>query len=282
MIGSTAVVGDSAAYLPAEVRNRFGLVTVPMTVVMDGQEYREFETLGAAEFYRRLAEGAKVSTSQPPPGLFVDAYEAAERAGASQVLSLHIGSGLSGTVNSARTAASLVGIPVTVVDTEQASFIEGLATWEACEALATGATIEHAEAAAVAAGKAAGNIFLVRGMELLRAGGRMQQGGDVPAGVPILEADGAGITPVASATTAEEALDTIVERMTAAMAKAPEKRYRVGVANGDADVLAEQLLERIRRLPQVAEVVEYIIGPAVGAHTGPGCTGVVFLGRPLG
>jgi DegV family protein with EDD domain len=281
MIGSTAVVVDSASYLPGAVREHFGMTVVPMTVVVDGKEYREFETLGAAQFYTMLAAGAQVSTSQPPPGLFVDAYEAASRAGAGQVLSIHIGSAISGTVNSARTAANLVDVPVTVVDTGQASFIEGLAAWEACEVLAGGGTVEEAETAAIAAGKSAGNVFLVRGMELLRAGGRVRPEAEVPAGVPILAADGAGIHPVASATTVEEALALIVERATTAMEGTPGKRFRVGVANGDAGTLAAELMERMRTLPMVDEVVEYVIGPAVGAHTGPGCTGVVFLGRPV-
>ncbi len=280
MIGSTAVVVDSASYLPNEVRKRFGITVVPMTIIVDGDEFREFETLSADDFYRRLADGATVATSQPAPGAFVDVYEEAAKAGAEHVLSVHIGSGLSGTVNSARTAASLVDIPVKVVDTGQASFIEGLAAWEACETLAGGGSVDEAARAAVAAGKAAGNIFLVRGMELLRAGGRMRTPGNSPAGVPILVADGGEVRPAGSASTVDEALDLIVKRATEAMAKEPHLRYRVGVANGDARELAAQLHERIAELPMVDEVVEYVIGPAVGAHTGPGCTGVVFLGRP--
>ena len=281
VIGSTAVVVDSASYLPGAVVERFGITVVPMTVVLDGEEHREFETLNSATFYERLAAGAKVSTSQPPPGLFVDAYETARAAGACEVLSIHIGSALSGTINSARTAAGLAGIPVHIVDTGQASFIEGLAAWEACDVLAAGGSVEEAAAAAVAAGKAAGNVFLVRGMELLHAGGRMRAEGPDPAGVPILAADGAGIRPVGSANTIDQALGSIVEHARAEMARAPGKLFRVGVANGDADTLAAELMTRMKAEPMVEEAVEYVIGPAVGAHTGPGCTGVVFLGRPL-
>ena len=82
MIGTTAVVVDSASYLPAEIHRRFGLITVPLTVVVDGEAFLEFESIDTDIFYERLGKGAEVSTSQPAPGKFVDAFETAIVAGA--------------------------------------------------------------------------------------------------------------------------------------------------------------------------------------------------------
>lgn len=164
MIGSTAVVIDSASYLPAEVRERFGMLVVPMTVVVDAVGYKEFSTLDSATFYERLAAGAQVSTSQPSPGELLDAYERAKAFGAERIVSIHIGSAYSGTVNSARLAAEMSTVPVHIIDTGQASFIEGLCAWEACETLAAGASIAKAEAAALAASRSAGSVFISPGV----------------------------------------------------------------------------------------------------------------------
>ncbi len=77
-MNGTAVVVDSASYLPAAVRERYGIVRVPMSVNIDGEDFLEFETIGSAAFYARLAAGAKVTTSQPSPGSLVEAYDEAE------------------------------------------------------------------------------------------------------------------------------------------------------------------------------------------------------------
>lgn len=279
MIGSTAVVVDSTSYLPPAVHERYGLLTVPLAVVIDGDEFREFETIDAPAFYRRLMAGAKVSTSQPSPGAFLSAYERAHALGAEQVVSIHIGAAISGTVNAARVAAEMAPLPVHVIDTGQASFIEGLCAWEACEALAAGAPLPAVEEVVHRAAASAGNIFLVRGLELLRAGGRLRSGDEPPPAVPILALEDGAVRPIASADTVEAALEAIISRLAAAIAAHPGKQFRIGVANGAADELAAHLEARVRALPGATEVMQYVIGPVIGAHTGPGCTGVVFLPR---
>jgi fatty acid-binding protein DegV len=74
---------------------------------------------------------------------------------------------------------------------------------------------------------------------------------------------------------------SMVSYVTSAIEAAPIKRFRIGIADGDALELAALLRARVERLPRVEDISTYTIGPAVGAHTGPGCTGVVFLGRPM-
>jgi DegV family protein with EDD domain len=282
MIGETAVVTDSASYLPGEVLERFGISVIPMNVVVDGRDRREFVDLDAPEFYRALAAGARVGTSQPSPGAFLEEYERACSRGAKRIVSMHIGSALSGTVNSARIAAGMAAVPVHVIDTGQASFIEGLCVWEGCEVLAEGGSIASVATAVRLASEQAGNVFIVRGLMLLQKGGRLAQPEHTDSGpVPVLALVDDAVRPVGSAATVEDAMGQMVGWLRRAMEQQPRQRFRVGVANGDADGLAAELEARVRRLPGVAEVVPYIIGPAVGAHTGPGCTGLSFLGRPV-
>ena len=89
------------------------------------------------------------------------------------------------------------------------------------------------------------------------------------------------IKPIARAGNIREALDTMVAVLEAAIQAEPERRFRVGVADGASGSLAEQLFGRMAQLDGVEELLRYEVGPAVGAHTGPGCTGLVFVGRPL-
>lgn len=282
MIGEIAVVTDSASYLPDEVIERFGISVVPVTVVIDEEAREEFVDIDSREFYDLLGRGARVQTSQPSPGRVLEVYERLAACGAKQIVSMHMAASLSGTANSARLAAEMSPVPVRVIDTGQASFIEGLCVWEACEVLAAGGSVAEMASAVERASGQCGNVFIVRGLTLLKQGGRMaNDAAENVTGVPVLAYLDGAIRPIGSAATIAEAMDAMVGWLQAAMDHAPQQRFRVGVGNGDADELAAELEGRVRQLAQVSEVIPYTIGPAVGAHTGPGCTGLSFLGRPI-
>jgi fatty acid-binding protein DegV len=55
---------------------------------------------------------------------------------------------------------------------------------------------------------------------------------------------------------------------------------RVGVGHGAADEIACALRREIKKLRNVSDVIEYVVGPSIGAHTGAGNAGAVFIDRP--
>lgn len=276
-----ALVTDSAAYLPQRLVERYGIRVVSLTVQINGEEFLETE-IEAAAFYARLAQAKSVSTSQPSPGRLLEAYREAAQCGADGILSVHIGSSVSGTVASARLAAGYSPVPVTVVDTGQASFAEGLCVLEAAEARERGAPIEEAAAAAQATGSAVGNTFVVKGLELARRGGRLV--GEADSGmqdVPVMELGPRGMRVVGSASTIEQAVDLMTGGLKAAVQAAGGRRLRVGVGHAAAPEIAGALRLRLESLDGIAEIIDYQVGPAVGAHLGAGTAGAVFVARPV-
>jgi DegV family protein with EDD domain len=272
------LVTDSNAQLPADLAERYGVEIVPLTVTVDGVEYLEGVDLDADAFYDRFLTGRPaVSTAQPSPGRFAAAYEAAAERGATEILSVHIGSSVSGTVNSARLAAQVSPVPVRIVDTGTASFAVSLCTWAAGAAIAAGADLEAAAAAAEQAAAEVGNVFVVGALDVARAGGRLA--GDVgPATtIPVLTLAGGVMQPVARCADLDEAADAM-----AAFVRAAGSSLRVGVGLSDATTLPLVLAleDRLRDAPEVAELVRYRIGPSVGAHTGPGTVGTMFAPAP--
>lgn len=143
-----------------------------------------------------------------------------------------------------------------------------------------GALIDEVRSIVARAAALTGNVCLVRGMELLKRGGRFQGEGEF-AGVPILALVDGVVRPIGQERDMESAIDAIVAYFETAATLAPGKQFRVGISNGDCDELAAMLEERLRAHPAASEVVQYTIGPVVGAHTGGGCTGAVFLPRPI-
>ncbi len=281
MIG---LVTDSNAQLPPELAERYSVEVVPLTVTVDGQEYLEGVDLDADAFYARFRSGRPaVSTAQPSPGQFAAAFEAVTDRGATEILSVHIGSSVSGTVNSARLAARVASVPVRIVDTGTASFAVSLCLWEAAEAIAEGATIEEAAAAAERVSATVGNAFVVGALDVARAGGRLS--GDVGVGEGIGE--GAGIPVLSLTGGVMRELDRVahVEQAAGAMAAfvlaaGPSLRVGVGLSDAGSLPLVLAVEDRLRGAPQVREAVRYRIGPSVGAHTGPGTVGTMFAPAP--
>ena len=274
MIG---LVTDSNSQLPAELAERYGVEIVPLTVTVDGVAHLEGVDLDADGFYERFADGRvpEVSTSHPSPGQFVDAYRRLADAGATEILSIHIGSEISGTLNSARLAAQGSAVPVRLVDTGTASFGVACCVWEAAEALAREATVEEAAQVAEQLAATVGNVFTVRALDLARAGGRLAAGVDAGTGdaIPVLSLVGSAITVVGTAATLAEAADVMADRVTAAGTRL---RVAVGVADADAAALVGALEDRLRGHEQVLEMVRYRVGPSVGVHSGPGTAGAFF------
>lgn len=133
-----ALVTDSTADLPKPLRESLGVFVVPLYVNLGGRVYRDWEEITPKEIFAKVRAGeAFPSTSQPSPEDFTGTYEEALK-GADHVLSLHISSKLSGTVQSATLAAENFPGRVTVFDTQAASMGIGMMVLRAHELLSQG------------------------------------------------------------------------------------------------------------------------------------------------
>jgi DegV family protein with EDD domain len=269
------LVTDSNSQIPPELVGRYRVEVVPLTVSVDGIAYLEGVEFDADAFWERFRSGKpQVATSQPSPGRFAAAYRALAARGAEEILSVHIGSNTSGTVNSARLAASSSPVPVRVVDTGTASFGVTCCLWEAAEALAAGASADEAEAVALDVAGRVGMAFVVRALDLPRAGGRLAAGAATGVGaVPVLTMAGGAMEVVAEAGDVDEAADLMATRVLGA---GTGLRVGVAVADAGAEPLADLLADRLSAAPEVVDLVRYRVGPSVGAHTGPGTAGAVY------
>ena len=272
---TVALVTDSNSQIPAELVQRYGVEVVPLTIVVDGEEHLEGVDLDADGFYARFAGATtpEVSTSQPSPGTFAAAYRRAAERGADQILSIHIGAAVSGTLNAARVAAADSPVPVRLVDTGTASFGITCCVWEAAEALRHGADIEAAAAVAEQTAARVGNVFVVRALDLARRGGRVAVS-DTSGAVPVLTLAGGSVEVVATVESVDDAAQAMADYVVAA---GDGMRVAVGYADADAAPVSDALRRLVAADHRVLEVVTYRIGPSVGVHTGPGTAGAFFF-----
>ena len=275
MIG---IVVDSNSQMPADLAARFGIEIVPLVVTVDGVDYEEGVDLDADSFYGLWSDGAApvIETSQPSPGAFVTAYDRVTAAGATEILSIHIAGTMSGTSNAARVASDLVDVPVRIVDTHTASFGISCCAWAAAEAIARGADLETAAAVAEQRGSGLHTTFVVGVPALIDRSGR---GVDIEAagrsGVPVLAMTGAEMSVLTTVVDLDAAVDAMVED---ALAWTPSLagglRIAIGTSDTSSEPMAAALTTALAGQASVAEVLQYRIGASVGAHTGPGTSGL--------
>lgn len=271
---TTALFVDSGCQATPELVTRLGLRVVPLTVVVDGVRHAEGVDLDATGITEALRRGAELTTSSPSPGELLEAYDAAAGAGATQVLSVHTGGAMSGTVQAARLAAGMALVPVEVVDTGTASFPVTLAAWAAADALADGGSLQQAAASARRTAAEVGNVFVVGALALARRGGRLAAG-VTDAQVTVLALAESEMRPVGSVGDAEAAVAAMTSYVVQQGARRP---LRIGVGHLGAGDLAAGLEAALRERVVVAELVRYVIGPSIAVHTGLGTVGCVFVG----
>src|SRR4051794_4299069 len=106
----TAWVTDSTAYLDGELANHPDIYKIPLTILLDDEEYADGIDLTAEELYLKLKElKTPPKTSQPSIGAFQELYEKLAQ-DYDQIVAVLLSSKLSGTVSSSEQAAKLVNI----------------------------------------------------------------------------------------------------------------------------------------------------------------------------
>lgn len=277
-----AVVTDSTAYLPRELMERLHIHFVPLQLIWGDETYRDGIDITPEAFYTRLPHSKTMpTTSQPSPAAFRVVYEDLLHKG-NDILSIHISSKLSGTIDSATQARqAFPDAAIEVIDSLSTSMGMGFAVLEAARAAEQGATLAECKTIAEKALANSRVFFLVRTLEFLHRGGRIG-GAQAFVGTalnlkPILELRDGRIEALDRVRTWNKALDRLVEIYVEAVAG--RKPLRIAVLHANAEEEAQRLMERVKSIFNVNDIRETAIvpvSPVIGAHTGPGCVGLTF------
>lgn len=115
------IVTDSTSDLSHEYLEKHNVHIIPLSITIDGASYTDQVDISSKEFIEYVEAGADVKTSQPPIGKFIEKYEELLKDDV-EIISIHLSSGLSGTVNTALQASQMVNGNVTVIDSKSISF----------------------------------------------------------------------------------------------------------------------------------------------------------------
>lgn len=287
------IVTDSGTdlYIPPEQATDLGIHVIPLVVTLDGDSFREDVDIQPDEFYELLAARDSLpTTSQPSVGDFAETYR---RVAATDpnILSIHMTSGLSGTVNSARAAAELVPeANVTVVDTKTLSAAAGWQVIEAARALQAGWSKEQVIALMGRIGDASDSMYTLKDLKYLIHGGRISHMRGLIASIlnikPLIGVEKVGGTYVqlGQARSFRRAVKGLVDHI--ASQHATGSALRVQVLHSHNPEGAALLRDQVDRRFDCTWLPVGPMSLVLGAHTGPSMVGVayapmeVFTGLP--
>ncbi len=272
-----ALVTDSVCDLPVRFLTDHKVHMVPVRVVFDETTaLLDRVDLTPRSFYERLVAAPELpKTSQPRPIDFhrLYAYLASTH---NNILSIHLSADLSGTFQSAVTAARQVsgetGVPIAVIDSRSASAAEGLVVWAAARAAECGLRASQCAAIARFAAEQTRVYVYVPTVDYFVRGGRLKPWQGKVARflrtLPILTSRDGKLVPLTAAIGRRAARRRAVRLAlrTARGAKRPMFVVSHSAAPESAEIVRRTI---VRRRPE-ARVWITDTAPAIGSHSGPG------------
>jgi DegV family protein with EDD domain len=274
------IVTDSAVDLPEEMFAQLGIERMPLLITFGNEVLRSGVDIQAEDFYRRL-EASKdnlPTTSQPSVGEFADLYR---RVGQTDkdIISVHISSGLSGTINAATQAAKQCPeLNITLIDTKTLSAAEGFQVVAVAQAIRRGYTVEQIVKRAQEVGDQTEIFFTLDTLYYLQKGGRIGRVQAMAGALlnlkPVITVDkgpGTYIT-VAKGRSIPKSIALIADQVHEKMQDRPAWVHVLHTNSPDQAQALHDLI--LARMPK-AQLTRGQIVPVLGVHTGPGCVGAV-------
>lgn len=276
------IVTDSGYDLSAEQIGDFKLHTLPLKLTLSGVSYRSGIDIQQDEFYKMLENTDDMPiTSTPSPGEFIELYEKVAQEDP-EILSIHISSGLSGTYNSAVTAAGQIEgkANITLVDTLSLSAEMGWQIEAAIRAVKAGWGLEQILDLLFKVRKQTEMVFTLPDLSYLIHGGRISHLKGLLANLlgikPLIGVDKADgkYYDRGKSRTFKRAVASIPAYAAKKLGEGAHLRLQIGHAN--APEAAAQLREETEKLFKCEWLPDCSISPVLGAHTGQGLVGMVF------
>ncbi len=283
------IMTDSSCDLPQELADQLGLEVLPLEVMADGKNYRNWldgREIGFKEFYRLAREGKELKTSAVNTAAFEEKMEKLLEEG-KDILYIGFSAGLSTTYNSGEAAArelreKYLDRKIYTVDTLAASLGQGMIIYYAAKKKEAGATIEEVRDFVENEKLHMCHWFTVDDLNYLKRGGRISAAtaavGTMLSIKPVMHMDNEGhLVAVGKARGRKAALCQLLDTM-GELGEGLEGQTTFichSDCMDDAQYVASQMKERFG----VAQVNINWIGPVIGAHTGPGTIGIFFWGR---
>lgn len=274
--------------LSQEYIDKNNILVIPHYYNVEEKVYGEpGNTITIKEFYDEMRAGKKVGTAASNPAVILEKFKEAAAQG-NDIIHISFSSALSGGYQNIVNGAAEVmeeypECTIKVIDTLSASLGEGMMIEYARSKVAEGLDIETIGKETEELSKKLTVLFTVDNLDYLYRGGRLSKTSAILGTVinlkPILHVNDEGkLVALAKIRGRKKALKVIVDTMKEKIGSYRDKQIFIGIIHGDCEEEALVLKDMITKEFGYTNFMIEPIGPSIGAHSGPGTLGLVFLG----
>ncbi len=278
------IATDSTHDLPPEIFEQHDIAVVPINIFFGTDSYLDGITIDRATFYRKIDElGVLPKTSQPSAGQFVEVYDRLADQGATDIISLHVGAKLSGTVQAAEMAKEMVAgrVRVHTFDSGGGSAGLGFMVLEALRMIEVGKTVSEVLARLETIRPRINILLTVRDLRYAQMSGRI---GRVQASVasllhikPIIILRDGLLSVGEKTRTQSKAVDRIIDIMVERLGT--RMPVNLAAVHAEAPEMAQDLLDRAKTIFNCREGFVTELAACLAVHFGPGTVGLVGYQR---
>lgn len=273
-----AIVTDSNSGITQAQAKELGISVVPMPFMIEGETYYEEITLSRDDFYKKLAENANISTSQPSPDSIIQLWDNLLNSH-DEIVHIPMSSGLSGSCQTAMMLAQDYDGKVQVVNNQRISVTQRQAALDAIALAGEGKNNKEIKDI-LEADKFNSSIYImIDTLHYLKKGGRITPAaaalGTLLRLKPVLQIQGEKLDAFAKARTITQAKSIMmnaikndIENRFGGVSK--ENQIYLEIAHTQNEEAANQLKEELQEMfPDYPIYVDHL-SLSVSCHIGPG------------
>ncbi|MFC1864972.1 DegV family protein [Chloroflexota bacterium] len=272
------IVTDSLSDITDDIAQGLGITVVPLTVFFGHESFLDRVTITTDEFYYKLTHDATwPTTTQPPPGAFVDIYnKLAEET--DEILVVTLSSKISGTYQSALNAKGLVEkkCRIEVIDSQTVAMGLGLIVIAAAKKAQTGANLNELTDLVRRAKLRSHVVMYFDTLKYLAKGGRIgkAQGllGAILSVKPLLTMKDGEVAPLTRMRSKAAGMDYLYNFVTG-FPHVEELAVEHTTLPDEADRLVERLGSKFPK----EHIYRSTVSPVLGVYAGPNALAVTVL-----
>lgn len=272
------IVTDSSCTMLKSVRDDLDIQMIPLSVMVDGVVYADDDHLKGEQFMELMSSSkALPKTSQPPIGEFVELYD---RLGAdgSEIVSIHMTKGLSGTVEAARQAGNLSSANVTVIDSDFTDQGLSFQVIQAAKLAKNGASVAEI-LAEINHVKENTKLFIgISTLDNLVKGGRISRATGLLSSIfnmkVVMDFEHTELIPVAKGR-GLKTFNKWFDELKTELSNLSNVR-QIGISHADGLELANGFKEGLQALFPDMEIPVLHTNPVIATHTGKGAFAIMY------
>ncbi|HAP3793431.1 TPA: DegV family protein [Enterococcus faecalis] len=272
------IVTDSSCTMEKSLRDELNIHMMPLSIMVDGVVYPDDDHLPGEKFMDMMANAkALPKTSQPPIGEFVELYDRLGEDG-SEVISIHMTKGLSGTVEAARQASNLSSSKVTVIDSDFTDQGLSFQVIQAAKLAQAGAGVPEILAEIERVKKNTKLYIGISTLDNLVKGGRISRTTGLLSNIfnmkVVMDFENTELIPVAKGR-GVKTFNKWFDELKSELSKIPNVR-QIGISHADGLELANGFKEGLQAIFKDMDIPVLHTNPVIATHTGKNAFAIMY------